>query len=136
MGCAALRSRRFRPASMGIRCRMPPKLPPLQSRTSCRRRQTPSSESCSSASMRQPARSTRQRSAVDGGCEVDTVGREARPMMIPESFHSASDDLPWADDWAGDPGIKLKLLMADVEGGRYAVRMLFAPGVEIGRAHV
>ena len=51
--------------------------------------------------------------------------------IIPESFHSASDDLPWADDWAGDPGIKLKLLMADIEGGRYAVRMLFAPGVEV-----
>ena len=49
-------------------------------------------------------------------------------MIIPESFHSASDDLPWADNWAGDPGIRLKLLMADIEGGRYAVRMLFAPG--------
>ena len=41
-------------------------------------------------------------------------------MMIPDSFHSASDALPWADSWAGDPGIKLKLLMADIEGGRYA----------------
>jgi hypothetical protein len=51
--------------------------------------------------------------------------------VIPESFHSASDDLPWADDWAGDAGIKLKLLMADIEGGRYAVRMLFAPGLQV-----
>jgi quercetin dioxygenase-like cupin family protein len=52
-------------------------------------------------------------------------------MIVPESFHSASDDLPWADEWAGDPGIKLKLLMADIEGGRFAVRMLFDPGVEV-----
>lgn len=51
--------------------------------------------------------------------------------IIPESFHSASDDLPWADNWAGDPNIKLKLLMADIEGGRYAVRMLFNPGVQV-----
>jgi hypothetical protein len=50
-------------------------------------------------------------------------------MIIPASFHAASDDLPWADDWAGDPGIKLKLLMADIEGARFAVRMLFEPGL-------
>lgn len=52
-------------------------------------------------------------------------------LIIPESFHAATDDLPWADNWAGDPGIKLKLLMADIEGGRYAVRMLFAPGLQV-----
>jgi len=52
-------------------------------------------------------------------------------MIIPESFHAASDDLPWADAWAGDPGIKLKLLMADIEGGRFVVRMQFAPGVQV-----
>ena len=51
--------------------------------------------------------------------------------MIPESFHSASGDLPWAENWAGDPGIALKLLMADIEGGRYAVRMLFEPGLRV-----
>lgn len=52
-------------------------------------------------------------------------------MIIPESFHSASPDLPWADEWAGDERIKLKLLMADIEGGRFAVRMQFEPGVEV-----
>jgi quercetin dioxygenase-like cupin family protein len=52
-------------------------------------------------------------------------------MIIPESFHAASDDLPWADAWAGDPGIKLKLLMADIEGARYAVRMQFMPGLQV-----
>ena len=51
--------------------------------------------------------------------------------IVPESFHAGSENLPWADDWAGDPNIKLKLLMADVEGGRYAVRMQFAPGVQV-----
>ncbi len=52
-------------------------------------------------------------------------------MIVPASFHAASDDLPWADNWAGDPGIKLKLLMADVEGARFAVRMLFDPGLQV-----
>ena len=52
-------------------------------------------------------------------------------MIIPESFHSASDDLPWADAWADDPRIRLKLLMADIEGGRFAVRMQFEPGVQV-----
>ena len=51
--------------------------------------------------------------------------------VIPESFHADSEYLPWADNWAGDPNIALKLLMADVEGGRYAVRMRFAPGVQV-----
>ena len=51
--------------------------------------------------------------------------------LVPESFHTGSDDLPWADNWAGDPGIKLKLLMADIEGGRYVVRMLFEPGIQV-----
>ena len=52
-------------------------------------------------------------------------------MIVPESFHAASNDLPWADNWAGDPGIRLKLLMADIEGGRYAVRMTFVPGLKV-----
>ena len=52
-------------------------------------------------------------------------------MIVPASFHAASDDLPWADDWAGDPGIKLKLLIADNEGARFAVRMLFEPGLQV-----
>jgi len=52
-------------------------------------------------------------------------------MIVPESFHAASEALPWADNWAGDPGIKLKLLMADIAGGRFVVRMLFDPGVQV-----
>ena len=46
----------------------------------------------------------------------------------PSTFATFSRYLsPWADD----ARIKLKLLMADIEGGRYAVRMLFDPGVEV-----
>jgi len=50
-------------------------------------------------------------------------------INIPEAFHTASDDLPFADDWAGTPGVRLKLLMADIEGGRFTVRIRFAPGI-------
>lgn len=53
--------------------------------------------------------------------------------MVPapgESFHSDSLDLPWAENWSGDPRIQLKVLMADVEGGRYAVRMRFRAGLQ------
>jgi 2,4'-dihydroxyacetophenone dioxygenase len=48
---------------------------------------------------------------------------------MPEAFHSATDDLPFADDWANTPGVRLKLLMADIEGARFAVRIRFAPGI-------
>lgn len=51
--------------------------------------------------------------------------------MIKESFHADTDALPWAENWAGDPGIRLKLLMADIEGQRFAVRMQFAPGLTV-----
>jgi quercetin dioxygenase-like cupin family protein len=51
--------------------------------------------------------------------------------MIKESFHANTDALPWAENWAGDPRIRLKLLMADIEGQRFAVRMQFAPGLTV-----
>jgi 2,4'-dihydroxyacetophenone dioxygenase len=50
---------------------------------------------------------------------------------IPGAFHTATDELPFADDWAGTPGVHLKLLMAEVEGARFAVRIRFAPGIEL-----
>ena len=46
----------------------------------------------------------------------------------PMSWHLGSDDLPFADDF-GAPGVRLKLLQADVEGGFFTVRIRFAPGV-------
>jgi quercetin dioxygenase-like cupin family protein len=50
-------------------------------------------------------------------------------MQIPQSFHADSNALPWATAWGGMEGVELKLLMADVEGGRYAIRMRFPPGL-------
>ena len=49
--------------------------------------------------------------------------------MIKESFHANYDKLPWAECWSGDPRIRLQMLMADIEGQRYAVRMQFEPGL-------
>ncbi|HEY6816870.1 MAG TPA: 2,4'-dihydroxyacetophenone dioxygenase family protein [Croceibacterium sp.] len=51
--------------------------------------------------------------------------------MIKQSFHADTDSLPWAEGWAGDPRIRLKLLMADIEGQRFAVRMQFASGLTV-----
>ena len=48
---------------------------------------------------------------------------------MPGAFHTGTDELPFADDWAGTPGVRLKLLMADIEGARFAVRIRFAPGI-------
>jgi 2,4'-dihydroxyacetophenone dioxygenase len=49
--------------------------------------------------------------------------------LIKESFHADTEALPWAEGWANDPRIRLKLLKADIEGQRFAVRMQFAPGL-------
>src|SRR5689334_13305776 len=40
----------------------------------------------------------------------------AMQIAMPEAFHTATDELPFADDWANTPGVRLKLLMADIEG--------------------
>lgn len=52
------------------------------------------------------------------------------PAGIPEALHIASDDLPFADDF-GAPGVRLKLLQADVEAGFFTVRIRFAPGCQV-----
>jgi 2,4'-dihydroxyacetophenone dioxygenase len=51
--------------------------------------------------------------------------------VIKESFHADTEALPWAENWAGDARIRLKLLLADIEGQRFAVRMQFAPGLTV-----
>lgn len=48
--------------------------------------------------------------------------------FIPEAFHAATADIPFTDDWPA-PGVRMQLLMADVEGGVFTVRIKFAPGV-------
>jgi 2,4'-dihydroxyacetophenone dioxygenase len=50
-------------------------------------------------------------------------------IPIPEAFHTATDELPYADNWGNTPGVRLSLLMADIEGARFAVRLRFAPGL-------
>lgn len=50
---------------------------------------------------------------------------------IPLALALATDDLPYADDWLGYPGVSLKVLLADVEGACYVVRIRFAPGVQL-----
>src|SRR6188508_2611905 len=57
-------------------------------------------------------------------------GQTERPVNK-ESFHADTSSLPWAERWAGDARIRLKLLMADIEGQRFAVRMQFAPGLTV-----
>lgn len=49
----------------------------------------------------------------------------------PTALHVATDDVPWVDDWLGVPGIRMKVLQADVEGGVFVVRVGFAPGVQL-----
>lgn len=58
---------------------------------------------------------------------------ENKVIDLPEAFHTGTDDMPFADDWAGTAGIRLKLLMADIEGARFAVRIRFAPGILLPR---
>jgi quercetin dioxygenase-like cupin family protein len=52
-------------------------------------------------------------------------------IELPGAFQTASDELPFADAWANTPGVRLKLLMADIEGARFAVRIRFAPGIQL-----
>jgi quercetin dioxygenase-like cupin family protein len=49
---------------------------------------------------------------------------------IPEALHIGTNDRPYADDF-GAPGVRLQLLQADVEAGTFAVRIRFAPGVQL-----
>lgn len=53
---------------------------------------------------------------------------------IPEALHIATGDRPYADDF-GAPGVSLQLLQADVEAGTFAVRIRFAPGVQLPPHH-
>jgi 2,4'-dihydroxyacetophenone dioxygenase len=51
--------------------------------------------------------------------------------MVPLAFHVGTDDLPYAVDFGGIAGVNLKVLLADVEGGVFVVRIRFAPGIEL-----
>ena len=52
-------------------------------------------------------------------------------QTIPAALHVATADVPWVDDWLGVAGIRMKVLLADVEGGVFVVRVGFAPGMQL-----
>lgn len=52
------------------------------------------------------------------------------PANVPLSLHVATDSFPFAYDYYAE-GLNLKLLQADVEGGLFAVRISFKPGVQL-----
>ncbi|WAH60955.1 2,4'-dihydroxyacetophenone dioxygenase family protein [Pseudomonas silvicola] len=64
----------------------------------------------------------------------------ARPVAqveshgIPEALHIDSESRPFARNF-GAPGVDLQLLQADIEGGTFAVRIRFAPGVQLPPHH-
>ncbi|WP_338759406.1 2,4'-dihydroxyacetophenone dioxygenase family protein [Massilia sp. METH4] len=49
---------------------------------------------------------------------------------IPESLHVDTNNFPYARDFT-TAGLDLMLLQADVEGGMYAVRIKFQPGLQL-----
>ncbi|PLR39671.1 hypothetical protein CYR55_07310 [Chimaeribacter californicus] len=65
---------------------------------------------------------------------------EARPLknpvsaVLPESLHIDTINRPFARSF-GVEGVNLQLLQADVEGGTFAVRIRFAPGVQLPPHH-
>jgi quercetin dioxygenase-like cupin family protein len=52
-------------------------------------------------------------------------------VTAPTALHVATDDVPWVADWLGVEGIRMKVLLADVEGGVFVVRVGFAPGLQL-----
>ena len=53
--------------------------------------------------------------------------------QAPIALHIATEDVPWVDDWLGVPGIRMKVLLADVEGGVFVVQVGFIPGLQLPR---
>lgn len=53
---------------------------------------------------------------------------------IPEALHIGTDLRPFADDF-GAPGVRLQLLLADVEAATFVARIKFAPGVQLPPHH-
>lgn len=52
-------------------------------------------------------------------------------LAAPVALNVDDDRIPYAEDWLGIPGIGLKVLVADVEGGFFVVRVRFAPGIQL-----
>ena len=58
---------------------------------------------------------------------MDCADRESMPVAL--NVHD--EQIPWAENWLGIAGIGMKVLVADVEGGFFVVRVRFAPGVQL-----
>jgi quercetin dioxygenase-like cupin family protein len=50
---------------------------------------------------------------------------------VPVALNVVDDDIPYAESWLGVEGIDLKVLVANVEGGCFVVRVRFAPGIHL-----
>lgn len=50
---------------------------------------------------------------------------------IPVALHVDDERIPYAGNWLGIAGIGMKVLVADVEGGFFVVRVRFAPGIQL-----
>ncbi|MCT9137624.1 2,4'-dihydroxyacetophenone dioxygenase family protein [Streptomyces violarus] len=56
----------------------------------------------------------------------------ASPSAVPEALHVSEPEVPWAEDWGGEgSGMRLKLLMADIEGAVFTVRLQMQPGTQL-----
>jgi len=53
--------------------------------------------------------------------------------VTPGALQVADAEVPYAESWLGVDGIDLKVLVADVEGGFFVVRVRFAPGIRLPR---
>ncbi|WP_313549808.1 2,4'-dihydroxyacetophenone dioxygenase family protein [Pseudomonas sp.] len=60
--------------------------------------------------------------------------KPAKTQGIPEALHIGTEVRPFARDF-GAPGVNLQLLQADIEGNTFAVRIRFAPGVQLPPHH-
>lgn len=56
---------------------------------------------------------------------------DGQAETVPVALSVDDEDVPWAETWLGIPGIGMKVLVADVEGGFFVVRVRFAPGVQL-----
>lgn len=55
---------------------------------------------------------------------------QVQQASIPESFHVDASNFPYAKNFGAD-GLDLMLLQADIEGGMFAVRIRFQPGLQL-----
>lgn len=55
----------------------------------------------------------------------------ADETRVPIALNVDDTEVPYAENWLGVEGIDLKVLVADIEGGLFVVRIRFAPGIQL-----